>query len=327
MQVGRADKWSIVRGELGPGQQPLPSITHIVSVVALALRHANSDAARIGGFAAVFPLPDGYDTATRFAAECRAAANGVMDDDMGHIAAAELPPGPLSSTRAETHAFVLAVSQVPAGTALHIYSDSQDAIEATIKAARTQLSPTATVRQRVRCASSDLCHADNRTTPDKVVGRAATAAANLPSDAHEICGDPRNFTCDLAQAECRYAVIAEDMAHLKLAQPPLAECAPLENPEDRCPACWDANFKPFRCSCGLLDTPFHWFQCTTTDEQRINTLDQIAESTTPHWSPAAGALVDALLGPDLLHAVHLDINTLRADRDASFAAPVAGLTD
>ncbi|KAI9183741.1 hypothetical protein H9P43_004659 [Blastocladiella emersonii ATCC 22665] len=211
------------------------------------------------GSAAVFPLPDGYDTATRFAVDCRAAANGVTDDDVGHIAAAKLPPGPFSSTPAEIHAFVLAVSQVAAGTALHVYSDSQAAIEA----AHTQLSLTATVRQRVRCASRDLWsalrhalrdrnvkvtfswvrgHADDPTTPNNAANCAAKAAANQLSatDAyfskrtragsdlhhvpdffdHEIGGDPRKFMRDLAQAECRDAVLAENVVYLELAQPP-----------------------------------------------------------------------------------------------------------
>ncbi|KAI9168102.1 hypothetical protein H9P43_007473 [Blastocladiella emersonii ATCC 22665] len=413
------------------------------------------------GSAAVFPLPDGYDTAKRFAAECRAVANGVMDDDMGHVAAANLPPGPFSSTRAEIHAFVLAVSQVAAGTALHIFSDSQAAIEA----ARTQLSPTATVRQRVRCASSDLWsalrlvlrdrnvtvtfswargHADDPTTPNNVAGRAAKAAANQPSatDAylskrtltesdlhhvpaffdHESGGDPRKSMRNLAQAECRDAVLAENVAHLALAQPPppepvpanaaaaaavaaanaaatqaeeldweatalaphggsrplvrrtsrdqnketsfrlralanklpcreslhlvgriavptcgRAECAAEPNPKARCIQCCDADFKASRCSCGLQDTPFHWFQCKLVDEQRVETLNQISESWLSQLTsvgaakhnaalnPAAGTLIDALLGPDLLHVMHLDVNTLRADRDAALATREAGL--
>ncbi|KAI9164670.1 hypothetical protein H9P43_008529, partial [Blastocladiella emersonii ATCC 22665] len=415
------------------------------------------------GSAAVFPLPDGYDTATRHDADCRAAANGVTNDDVGHIAAAKLPPGPFSSTRAEIHAFVLAVSQVAAGTALHIYSDSQAAIEA----ARTQLSPTATMRQRVRCASSDLWsalrlalrdrnvkvtlswvrgHADDPTTPNNIADRAAKAAANQPpaSDAyfskrtrtesdlhhvpaffdHEIGGDPRKFMRDLAQAECRDAVLAENVAHLALAQPPppapepapaadaaaaavaaanaaaaqaeeldwkatalalhggsrplarrtsldqnketsfrlralankapcreslhsvgriavptcgRAECAAEPNPEARCIQCWDAYFKASRCSCGLQDTPFHWLQCKLVDEQRVETLNQISESWLSQLTsvgaakhdaalnPAAGTLIDALLGPDLLHVMYLDVNTLRADRDAAFATCVAAI--
>ncbi|KAI9179344.1 hypothetical protein H9P43_004663 [Blastocladiella emersonii ATCC 22665] len=403
------------------------------------------------GSAAVFPLPDGYNTATRFEADCRAAANGVTDDDVGHIAAAKLPTGPFSSTRAEIHAFVLAVSQVAAGTALHIYSDSQAAIEA----ARTQLSPTATMRQRVWCVSSDLWsalrlalrdrnvkvifswvrgHADDPTTPNNVADRTAKTAANQPSatDAyfskrtrtesdirhvpgffdHEIGGDPRKFMRDFAQAECRDAVLAEIVAHLKLAQlPPLppepaaadaaaavaaanavaAQAEELDweatalalhggsrplarrtsrdqnkgtsfrlralanklpcreslhsvgriagqpNPEARCIPCWNADFKASRCSCGLLDTPFHWFQCKHMDAQRVATLDQISESWLSQLTsvgaakhdaalnPAAGTLIDALLGPDLLHVVHLDVNTLRADRDAAFATRVAAI--
>ncbi|KAI9172854.1 hypothetical protein H9P43_006985 [Blastocladiella emersonii ATCC 22665] len=410
------------------------------------------------GSAAVFPLPDDYDTATRHDADCRAAANGVTDDDVGHIAAAKLPPGPFSLTRAEIQAFVLAMSQVAAGTALHIYSDSQAAIEA----ARTQLSPTATVRQRVRCASSDLWsalrlalrdrnvkvtfswvrgHADDPTTPNNAADCAAKAAANQPSatDAyfskrtrtesdlhhvpacfdHEIGGDSRKFMRDLAQAD---AVLAENVAHLALAQPPppepvptnaaaaaavaaanaaaaqaeeldweatalaphggsrplvrrtsrdqnketlfrlralanklpcreslhsvgriavptcgRAKCAAEPNPKARCIQCWDADFKASRCSCGLQDTPFHWFQCKLVDEQRVETLNQISESWLSQLTsvgaakhdaalnPAAGTLIDALLGPDLLHVMHLDVNTLRADRDAAFATRVAAI--
>ncbi|KAI9159230.1 Ribonuclease H1 [Blastocladiella emersonii ATCC 22665] len=342
---------------------------------------------------------------------------------MGHIAAAKLPPGPFSSTRAEIHAFVLAVSQVAAGTALHIYSDSQAAIEA----ARTQLSPTATVRQRVQCALSDLWsalrlalrdrnvkitfswvrgHADDSTMPNNVADRAAKAAANQPpaSDAyflkrtrtepdlhhvpaifdHKIGGGPRKFMRDLAQAECHEAVLAENVTHLALAQPPppepepadtaaaaankeasfrlraltnklpcreslhsvgriavptcgRAECAAERNPEARCIPCWNADFKASWCSCGLQDTPFHWFQCKLMDEQRVKTLDQISESWLSQLTsvgaakhdaalkPAAGTLIDALLGPDLLHVMHLNVNTLRADRDAAFATRVAAI--
>ncbi|KAI9188648.1 hypothetical protein H9P43_000069 [Blastocladiella emersonii ATCC 22665] len=186
------------------------------------------------GSAAVFPLPDGYDRATRHDADCRAAANGVTDDDVGHIAAAKLPPGPFSSTRAEIHAFVLAVSQVAAGTALHIYSDSQAAIEA----ARTQLSPTAMVRQRVRCASSDLWSALRLALRDRNVTVTFSwvrghAAANQPSATnayfskrtrieglyhvptffdHEIGDGPRKFMRDLAPAKCRGALQARAAA-------------------------------------------------------------------------------------------------------------------
>ncbi|KAI9189348.1 hypothetical protein H9P43_000780 [Blastocladiella emersonii ATCC 22665] len=416
------------------------------------------------GSAAVFPLPDGYDTATRHDADCRAAANGVTDDDVGHIAAAKLPPGPFSSTRAEIHAFVLAVSQVAAGTALHIYSDSQAAIEA----ARTQLSPTATMRQRVRCASSDLWsalrlalrdrnvkvtfswvrgHADDPTTPNNIADRAAKAAANQPpaSDAyfskrtrtesdlhhvpaffdHEICGDPRKFMRDLAQAECRDAVLAENVAHLALAPEPVpvpvaadaaaaavaaanaaaaqaeeldweatalalhggsrpltrpltrrtsrdqnketsfrlralanklpcreslhsvgriavpncgrAECIASEDLETRCRTCREALDMVPRCSCRQVDTPFHWFQCQLMDDKRVETLDQITKSwlgqltsvgAAKHdaaLNPAAGVLIDALLGPDLLHLQRLDLGELRADRAAMLAARVAAI--